>query len=122
MSNSPRKPTILLIGNAPQLTYLLRRYAEQSDCQMVMRDFVPTIGDTDQYQPSAIIFASIDQLQMDQSFVEAVSTREIPVLVCAAVADEARARELGADGCLLHPLIYDQFCAALSAVCSPTKT
>ncbi len=121
MSASPRKSTIFLIGNDAMLAYLLRRYAEQSGCQILMRDIAPTIGDMEQFQPAAIIFASIEQLQADQLFVDALSTREIAVLVCASVADEARARELGADECLLHPLTYDHFWATLSAVCSPVK-
>jgi hypothetical protein len=119
MSTYPRQPTIFLIGNDSVLTYLLRRYAEKSDYEMVIRDNVPTSWDVEQYQPLAIIFASIDQLQMNQSFVEAMSTAEIPVLVCASVSDEARARELGADECLLHPLVYNQFCTVLTNACSP---
>ena len=39
---------------------------------------------------------------------------EIPVVVCASIAEEARARELGADHCLLHPFTYDGFLAALT--------
>jgi len=121
MSTPPGKSTILLIGNEPMLTYLLGRYAEQSGCRIVMRETAPSIGETEQNQPAAIIFASIDQLQMEQPYVDAMSTREIPVLVCASVSDEARARELGADECLLHPLTYDQFCAVLSHTCPAEK-
>jgi DNA-binding response OmpR family regulator len=118
MPTFPKQPMIFLVGNDSMLAYLLQRYAEQSNHQIVRRDIAPSMGDMEQYQPTAVIFTSVDQLQADQAFVEAMSAREIPVLVCASVADEARAMELGADECLLHPLTYSQFCAALPATCS----
>jgi DNA-binding response OmpR family regulator len=35
--------------------------------------------------------------------------------VCSSVNDQARVHELGADFCLVHPLTYDRFLAALTA-------
>ena len=113
------KMTLLLIGADAALAYLLCRYAEQSGCQLLIQDMAPALEELDHWRPSAIIFASPDGLQSNQPLVEALSTRETPVLVCASASDEARAKKLGADDCLLHPLTYGQFCAVLTH-CSQT--
>jgi hypothetical protein len=117
--NLPRP--LLFIGNDPLLAYLLKRYAVQSGCQMILRDSFPEPGEIGKLRPIAIIFASIERLQAGQSLMDTLSTYEIPVLVCASLADEAYASELGADACLYHPLTYDGFWAVLSAVCPPEK-
>jgi hypothetical protein len=109
--------TLLFIGNDPMLAYLLNRYAAQSGCEMIFRDNATEPGEIGQLRPTAIIFSSVERLQAGQSLMDTLSTYEIPVLVCASLADEAYAGELGADACLLHPLTYDSFWAALSAVC-----
>ena len=44
-----------------------------------------------------------------------LASRDIPGLVCLSIADEARARELGADYCLMHPLTSDSSLTALAA-------
>ena len=45
-----------------------------------------------------------------------LATCDIPVLVCSSVADQARVRELGADNCLLDPLMYENFHIMLAAI------
>ena len=117
MSTVPIKTTLLLIGNNSALAYLLNRYAEQCGCQITTHSLAPALEEIDHHRPSAIIFASLHQLQHDPVFVETMSLWEVPVLACASVSDEALARELGADDCLLHPLTYDQFCTVLTNVC-----
>jgi DNA-binding response OmpR family regulator len=109
----------MVIGNDAMLTYLLQRYAEQSGCQMIQRISAPWIVELRQLKPAAIIFSSLEYLQAGQSLVEDLSVHEILVLVCASVADEVRARELGADMCLVHPLTYENFWAALSPLGPP---
>jgi hypothetical protein len=113
--------TIMVIGKDTMLTYLLQRYAEQSGCQMIQRISAPWIVELRQLKPAAIIFSSLEYLQAGQSLVDDLSVHEILVLVCASVADEVRARELGADACLFHTLTYENFCAALTVVTSPGK-
>jgi len=115
MSSPSAPPTLLVIGNDAMLVYLLKRYAEKSGCQMLQRALAPTVAELRQLKPEAIIFSALELLQAAQSLVEDLSIHELLVLVCASVADEVRARELGADACLFHPLTYDNFCAALSA-------
>jgi orotidine-5'-phosphate decarboxylase len=73
-------------------------------------------------QPVAILFPSIERLEAAQSLIADLTNCDIPILVCSSIADEARARELGADYCLLHPLTYDGFMAALVATRAPNAT
>ncbi len=95
--SAEKKSTLLLIGQDNMLHYLLKRYAEQT------------------VKPIAIVFLSTELLEASQGFVEEMTSHETPILVCSSDGDEARAKELGADYCLLHPLTYDNFHAALLA-------
>jgi DNA-binding response OmpR family regulator len=115
MTIAPAQTIILVVGSDTMLSYLLKRYAEQSGCQMIERAFAPWVGEMRQLKPGAIIFSSLEHLQAAQSLVEDLSNAETLVLVCISIADEVRARESGADACLFHPLTYDNFCATLSA-------
>jgi CheY-like chemotaxis protein len=112
-SSSPSK--ILMIGNDTALTYLVGRYAERSGYAIATLPTVPSAEEVCQQQPLALLFPSIERLDAAQSLVAQLSQCDIPVLVCSSIADEPRARELGADYCLLHPLTYDGFLAALAA-------
>jgi hypothetical protein len=111
------KPVLLVIGNDKRMAYLLRRYAEQSGCRMIFQESIP--ANIDHLQPSVIIFSSPEILKSARSLVETLLSKEIPILVCTSIADEVYSRELGADGCLLHPLKYENFKSVL-AVFLPT--
>ena len=111
--SSPSK--ILMIGNDTALTYLVGRYAERSGHDMATAQAVPSAEEVCNQQPVAIFFPSIERLEAAQSLIADLTNCDIPILVCSSIADEARARELGADYCLLHPLTYDGFMAALAA-------
>ena len=114
MSNT-RSPLILLIGNDAVLAYLIERYAERSGCEIRVRPSVPVPPTDPDGKPAALLFSSIENLEAAQSQLARLSNAEIPLLVCSSVNDQARARELGADHCLVHPLTYDGFVAALTA-------
>src|SRR5512145_1307326 len=113
MAATPPQSTILVVGNDAMLSYLLRRYTEQSGQAITFYEKLPSLDAFDRQQPAAIIFLSIEQLREAQGLMEAPAWHEIPILVCAAVAEEAQTRELGADACLLHPLTYENFLAAI---------
>lgn len=117
MTSVPAQTTFFMVGDDDRLVYLLHRYTEQSGCTMISMQSIPSIGEINRLQPAAIIFSSVEQLQVAQPLAGSLSTHEIPILVCASPADEALARELGADACLLHPLTYDNFRAVVSSVC-----
>lgn len=114
MSSTPFR--LLVIGTDPRLSHLLRRYAEQCGCQLTEHAQPPGVAAVRQWQPDALIFLSLEHLQTAQTLVDDLAAHETPVLVCTAVAEEAQARELGADACLLHPLTYAHFAAVLAAV------
>ena len=104
---------IMLIGNDTALTYLIGRYAEQSGYELTPLSKDPSAEEACELHPAAILFASIERLEAAQSLIEDLANCEIPVLVCSSVADETRAREMGADHCLTQPLTYEGFLAAL---------
>jgi CheY-like chemotaxis protein len=110
-----RSPVILLIGNDAALAYLLERFAERSGCEVRAYPMVPTPSTGPDSKPAALLFSSIENLEAAQAQVAHLSSAEIPLLVCSSINDQARARELGADHCLVHPLTYDGFIDALTA-------
>lgn len=114
--------TVITVGRDERLLYLLQRYIEQSGYHMVAVYGPPLPEAIACLRPAVLIFSSIEQLRAAQALIDSLSHDEIPVLVCASPADEAIARELGADGCLLHPLVFDEFCAVLAQVVPTTGT
>ena len=116
----PSQSQILMIGNDPALTYLIRRYAQKSGYCVTAMQIVPQAAKVCAIKPAALLFPSIENLEAAQSLIVGLANCDIPLLVCSSVADEARARELGADYCLLHPLTYDSFLNALTEA-STTK-
>jgi CheY-like chemotaxis protein len=114
-----RSPVILLIGNDAALTYLIERYAERSGYQVRVYPIVPSPIDDPDVQPAAVLFSSIENLESAQAHLAQLASAEIPLLVCASINDQPRAHELGADHCLVHPLTYEGFLAALVATHLP---
>lgn len=104
-----------MLGNDPALAYLIGRYAQQSGYAVTTLPGVVQEEAVCALEPAAILFTSIESLEAAQKLVSGLANCDIPVLVCSSVADEARARELGADHCLLHPLTYDGFDKVLAA-------
>ena len=104
---------IMLIGGDETLTYLIGRFAEQSGSELTSLSTAPTAEEACGLRPAVMLFASIERLETAQSLISELANCEIPVLVCSSVADETRAREMGADHCLAQPLTYDGFLAAL---------
>jgi hypothetical protein len=112
---SSRLPVILLIGSDTTLAYLIERYAERSGCEIHVHPIVPAYSGGPEVKPAALLFSSIENLEAAQAQIAHLSNAEIPLLVCSSLNDQPRAHELGADYCLVHPLTYDGFLAALAA-------
>ena len=108
---------IILVGNDERLFYLLKRFVEQSPCELIPWLNIPSAAEIITLNPSLIIFSTIDHLEESQSLLEHTSAHEIPVMVCISLADEAHAHELGADVCLFHPLSFENFKNAMSGIC-----
>jgi len=111
---SQKPSTILLIGSDTTLGYLLRRYAERGGYQFKVNAAGISSREIATINPVVVIFLSTELLARHQSFVSDLTSLDAPILVCSSAVEEARARDLGADYCLLHPLTYDDFQAALA--------
>jgi hypothetical protein len=96
--------------------YLLGRYAEKGGYRIVYELTAPASETIRSLQPSAIVFTTLEELEKAQSQRIDLVNWEMPILVCSSGTDVAQARDLGADHCLLHPLSYEAFQAALSAI------
>ena len=107
-----------MIGADTALAYLIGRYAEQGGYDMATVQAVPSVAEVLALRPAAILFPSLEDLSAAQSLIVDLAGYDIPVLVCLSNHDQARARELGADHCLLHPLTYAGFAAALASALS----
>lgn len=105
---------ILMIGSDPALAYLIGRYAEQGGYGIATVPMAPSPIEARALQPVAILFQSVESMETSWSLIHEMADCDVPVLVCSSVTDEARARELGADHCLLHPLTYESVLAALT--------
>ncbi|OGO09363.1 MAG: hypothetical protein A3K46_08450 [Chloroflexi bacterium RBG_13_60_9] len=115
MTNAiPASPEILVIGQDRPLIYLLGRYAEKGGYGIIHLAAAPESETIRALHPHAIVFAALDDLEKAQAQVADLSSGEIPILVCSSGTDLAVARDLGADHCLLHPLSYEAFQAALA--------
>src|ERR1051325_8564636 len=112
------KPTVLLIGKDTALNYLFNRFAEQSGYQLTTNHENVSMEEIETVKPTAILCLSTDLRSKEQALITERASRELPILVCSSVAEEARARELGADYCLLHPLTYDDFQKTLDTISS----
>jgi len=106
--------TILLVDHDTTLSYLLARFAERSGYLLTVSSDGLSIKEIESIDPVAIIFTSVELLAARQTLVLELSSLDTPIIVCLSVTEEVRARELGADYCLLHPLTYDDFQTALS--------
>ncbi len=119
--NLKAHPIILLMGNDKTLSYLFERFAERCGYRLAIQQENYSINEIKAANPAAIIFPSTKLLEMTQVLVGELASLDTPIIVCSSIADEARARELGADYCLIHPLTYDGFKNALARTTNISK-
>ncbi len=103
-----------MIGNDAMLEYLVERYAEHSGYDVITVQSVLSYQKICNLHPVAILFPSIEGLEIAQSLIAELANCEISIIVCSSIADITRARELGADHCLTHPLTYEEFLIAMA--------
>lgn len=109
--------TILVVGNDAGLAYLLTRYAGQCNLSVITAAAGSALDEAVKAHPAMILFTSLNALRESRAWLPALGGLESKIMACAAVGEVALARELGADGCLLHPLTFDGFASALAASC-----
>lgn len=114
MTQSP----LVIIGGNSSFHYLIQRYAEKIGYSTLPLEAAITIDMVCDLHPMGVIFASLENLESSRTFVAGLANRDIPIIVCSSVIDQARAQECGADFCLLHPFVYDNFSLILGAIAS----
>lgn len=112
----PVQPLILFVGDNPTLEYLLNRYAQQSGLRIRVEPAGPAAAELSALQPAVVWFPSLESLEASQPRSANWVGDGTPLVVCLSIADETRARELGADYCVLQPFTYQDFLTALAAV------
>ncbi len=109
---------VLLIGEDPEFVYLMQRYAETSGCLLLHTpSFDQAFSLARQEQPSLILmdltFPDSHHLQNLHSLKVDPATCHIPVFVCSTSETVLAESEEQADGCLLKPVMYQDFVMAL---------
>ena len=117
--------TMLLLEGDTEFTYLMQRYARSCGCEVCG---VVTIAEAahavPHLRPALLLF---DLLAFSLPSAESVLTarRQLfgvcPIVVCAGREEEERAWALGADYCLLKPVLFADFQRMLHAVGSKWK-
>lgn len=112
-------PKVMLVEDDPQFVYLIQRYARTSGCQMIHVDSAPQAMTLAQQERPDLILLDIgvsgtDGWQILQALKTDPITRKIRVFVCSASEVAMQGWEEHADGCLLKPVMYEDFLAALA--------
>jgi len=110
--------TIIIFDGGSSFNYLIHRYAEQIGHSVTVVPLSASVETICNFKPIAVIFPFVDGLEESQSMVAQLANCDIPIIICSSITDENHTRELGADYCLLHPLVFDNFSAILGMVIS----
>ncbi len=111
-----KRTGIVVVGSDSSLNYLLGRYAELLGCPISFEKNISSAEAIRRSEPEAVIFPSVEILAGAQTLAAELTNFDIPIIVCSSVLDQAKTRELGADYCLLHPLVLDSFSTTLQAI------
>ncbi len=114
------QPSLLLIANHPQFTYLIERYGERSGCRFSSVDSVDKAVERMQRDRPALVLLHLTGWSHDgwpilRDLKQHCATHTIPIAIISAIVDEARARAEGAAYWLWQPVMYDDFLSALVA-------
>jgi CheY-like chemotaxis protein len=119
----PPASKVMLVEDDPQFVYLIQRYARSSGCQLIHVDSISqAVSQAHSELPDLVLLDlalnGTDGWQVLQALKSDPVTSTIPVVVCSASEVAARGWEEYADGCLLKPVMYEDFMAALAATIS----
>jgi DNA-binding response OmpR family regulator len=111
-------PTILVLDDDPEFSYLIRRYTLRCGCRSIAApDAEATIILVRQEQPALIVLEIAAHATSGRSIVQRLkaetTTHGIPIAICSAVGDGVRIWEEEADYFLGKPVMYDDFVAIL---------
>lgn len=111
-----KQPALVIFGGNSSFNYLIQRYAARIGYTLTVTPSASSAESICRLSPEAVIFPSIASLEEAQLLTAGLVDCDIPIIVCSSTADQIRARQLGADYCLLHPLVYDNFSLVLGAI------
>jgi CheY-like chemotaxis protein len=114
---------VMLVEDDPQFVYLIQRYARSSGCQLIHVDSISqAVSQAHNELPDLVLLDlalnGTDGWQILQALKADPGTSTIPVFICSASEVATRGWEDYADGCLLKPVMYEDFMAALAATVS----
>jgi len=124
----PSALKVMLVEDDPQFVYLIQRYARSSGCQFIHVDSISqTLALAQKELPDLILLDLVldgtddwrsQSWQVLQALKSNPVTCKVPVFICSASEVATRGWEERADGCLLKPVMYEDFLAALAATTS----
>lgn len=114
-------PKVMIIGDDTEFAYLMQRYIAQGGYQAfvagpnpgaldLVRQELPMCILMDVESPSAQGWDILRMLKVDPH------TRDIPVVICSWLDDEAHSLREGAEAHLRKPVMYDDIVMALQDV------
>lgn len=114
-------PKIMLVEDDPQFVYLMQRYAASSGCQLIHADPPgATLQSARQEHPDLILFdmapGASESCAVLAAFKADEATRGVPLYLCSANEAVLHQWQHQADGCLLKPVMYEDFLAVLAQV------
>ena len=114
---------VMLVEDDPQFVYLIQRYARSSGCRLIHVDSISqAVSQAHNELPDLVLLDlalnGTDGWQILQALKADSVTSTIPVFICSASEVATRGWEDYADGCLLKPVMYEDFMAALAATIS----
>jgi DNA-binding response OmpR family regulator len=109
-------PNLVIVGGDSSIQYLLQRYAAQMGYPVRVMESSSSVKTIQESEPVAVIFPSVEILKSIQSLAVELTNLDIPIIVCSSVTEQAIMRELGADYCFLHPLVFDSFSSTLELI------
>jgi CheY-like chemotaxis protein len=111
-------PTVMIVGDDEDFQYLMRRYVAESGCRaLVGQRTAESLAIVGQEKPAAVFLeigppgmAGRDTLRM---LKQDGATRDIPVIVCFWLEEEAQALSEPVASYLQKPILYRDVLAAL---------
>ena len=122
----PSAPKVMLVEDDPQFVYLIQRYAHSSGCQLIHVDSISQVVSRAQKELPNVVLLDLapagtdDWLRQSWQVLQALKadtvTSTIPVFICSASEVATRGWEDRAAGCVLKPVMYEDFQAVLNQV------
>jgi len=119
-------PKVMLVEEDPQFVYLIQRYACSSGCQIIHVDSISQAVSLAQEELPDLILLDLvldgtddwrsQSWQVLQALKADPVTCKMPTFICSASEVATRGWEDQADGCLLKPVMYEDFVATLAQV------